>query len=75
MVRFAETLDRSVPFKTNIKGVMGGSLGGNMTFLLGLSAQRSMASRVRGVVASINLGLARTGCRCRAASSAAQGLV
>ncbi|MEP7075040.1 MAG: hypothetical protein ABI878_04450 [Acidobacteriota bacterium] len=35
VVRFAETLDQKVPFKTNIKAVMGGSLGGNMTFRLG----------------------------------------
>jgi hypothetical protein len=35
VVRFAETLDRSISFKTNIKAVMGGSLGGNMTFRLG----------------------------------------
>ena len=35
MVSFAETLDRTVPFKNNIKAVMGGSLGGNMTFRLG----------------------------------------
>jgi len=35
IVRFVETLDRVVPFKTNIKAVMGGSLGGNMTFRLG----------------------------------------
>ena len=35
VVRFAETLDQTVPFKNNIKAVMGGSLGGNMTFRLG----------------------------------------
>jgi len=35
IVRFLETLDRQVPFKNNIKAVMGGSLGGNMTFRLG----------------------------------------
>jgi hypothetical protein len=35
VVHFAETLDQTVPFKNNIKAVMGGSLGGNMTFRLG----------------------------------------
>jgi hypothetical protein len=35
VVRFAETLDQKVPFKNNIKAVLGGSLGGNMTFRLG----------------------------------------
>ncbi|HAF14662.1 MAG TPA: hypothetical protein DCK93_00840 [Blastocatellia bacterium] len=35
IVRFAETLDQKVPIKNNIKAVMGGSLGGNMTFRLG----------------------------------------
>lgn len=35
IVVFANTLDRSVPIKNNIKAVMGGSLGGNMTFRLG----------------------------------------
>ncbi|MEP6848411.1 MAG: hypothetical protein ABI999_06115 [Acidobacteriota bacterium] len=35
VVRFAETLDQKVPFKNDIKAVMGGSLGGNMTFRLG----------------------------------------
>ena len=35
IVHFAETLDQKVPFKNNIKAVMGGSLGGNMTFRLG----------------------------------------
>jgi hypothetical protein len=35
IVRFVDTLDQKVPFKSNIKAVMGGSLGGNMTFRLG----------------------------------------
>lgn len=36
IVSFVETVDRSgVPVKNNIKAVMGGSLGGNMTFRLG----------------------------------------
>ena len=35
VVRFAETLDQKVPIKSNLKAVMGGSLGGNMTFRLG----------------------------------------
>jgi len=35
VVNFASTLDNTVPFKNNIKAVMGGSLGGNMTFRLG----------------------------------------
>jgi hypothetical protein len=35
VVNFAETLDQTVPFKNNIRAVMGGSLGGNMTFRLG----------------------------------------
>jgi pimeloyl-ACP methyl ester carboxylesterase len=35
IVRFAETLDQKVAIKNNIKAVMGGSLGGNMTFRLG----------------------------------------
>src|SRR5204863_3175627 len=35
IVRFAETLDTKVPVKNNFKAVMGGSLGGNMTFRLG----------------------------------------
>jgi hypothetical protein len=35
VVHFAETLDQTVPFRNNIKAVMGGSLGGNMTFRLG----------------------------------------
>jgi len=35
VVRFVDTLDQAVPFKGNIKAVMGGSLGGNMTFRLG----------------------------------------
>ena len=35
IVRFAETLDTKVPVKSNFKAVMGGSLGGNMTFRLG----------------------------------------
>jgi hypothetical protein len=38
VVRFAETLDQTVPFKNNIKAVMGGSLGGNMSFRLGRRA-------------------------------------
>jgi hypothetical protein len=38
VVRFAETLDQKVPFKNNVKAVMGGSLGGNMTFRLGRRA-------------------------------------
>jgi hypothetical protein len=38
VVRFAETLDQKVPFKNNIKAVMGGSLGGSMTFRLGRRA-------------------------------------
>ncbi|HYJ90570.1 MAG TPA: hypothetical protein VEV84_04625, partial [Pyrinomonadaceae bacterium] len=38
VVRFAETLDQKVPIKNNIKSVMGGSLGGNMTFRLGRRA-------------------------------------
>lgn len=35
IVRFAEALDQKVPVKNNFKAVMGGSLGGNMTFRLG----------------------------------------
>ncbi|MCI0537091.1 MAG: hypothetical protein L0Z50_17890 [Verrucomicrobiales bacterium] len=35
VVRFAEALDRRVPVKNKIIAVMGGSLGGNMTFRLG----------------------------------------
>jgi pimeloyl-ACP methyl ester carboxylesterase len=35
IVRFADQLDQQVPFKGNVKAVMGGSLGGNMTFRLG----------------------------------------
>jgi hypothetical protein len=35
IVRFVETLDRQTPVKNKIKAVMGGSLGGNMTFRLG----------------------------------------
>jgi hypothetical protein len=35
VVRFVERLDEQVPFKNNIKAVMGGSLGGNITFRLG----------------------------------------
>jgi len=35
IVNFVETLDTKVPVKNNIKAVMGGSLGGNMTFRLG----------------------------------------
>lgn len=36
IVRFVETVDRpEVPVMTNMKAVMGGSLGGNMTFRLG----------------------------------------
>jgi hypothetical protein len=35
IVRFAETLDQKVPVKNNFVAVMGGSLGGNMTFRLG----------------------------------------
>ncbi|MEO5860182.1 MAG: alpha/beta hydrolase, partial [Pyrinomonadaceae bacterium] len=35
IVRFAETLETKVPVKSNFKAVMGGSLGGNMTFRLG----------------------------------------
>jgi len=35
VVRFAETVDQKVPIQHNIKAVMGGSLGGNMTFRLG----------------------------------------
>jgi hypothetical protein len=35
IVHFAETLDQKVAIKSNIKAVMGGSLGGNMTFRLG----------------------------------------
>ena len=35
IARFVMTLDSTVPFKNNIKAVMGGSLGGNMTFRLG----------------------------------------
>jgi len=35
IVRFVNTLDQRVAFKNNIKAVMGGSLGGNMTFRLG----------------------------------------
>lgn len=35
IVRFVTTLDQKVPFKNDIKAVMGGSLGGNMTFRLG----------------------------------------
>lgn len=35
VVRFAETLDGTIPFRSNIKAVMGGSLGGNLTFRLG----------------------------------------
>jgi len=35
MVRFAEALDKKTPITNSIKAVMGGSLGGNMTFRLG----------------------------------------
>jgi len=35
VVNFTETLNQKVPIKSNIKAVMGGSLGGNMTFRLG----------------------------------------
>jgi hypothetical protein len=35
VVRFTDKLDQTVPFKASIKAVMGGSLGGNMTFRLG----------------------------------------
>ncbi len=35
VVSFTEAVDRKVPIKNNIKAVMGGSLGGNMTFRLG----------------------------------------
>jgi hypothetical protein len=35
VVRFTETLHQKVPIENNIKAVMGGSLGGNMTFRLG----------------------------------------
>jgi hypothetical protein len=35
VVRFTETLNQKVPIENNIKAVMGGSLGGNMTFRLG----------------------------------------
>jgi hypothetical protein len=35
IVRFAETLDKKTPVRNNFKAVMGGSLGGNMTFRLG----------------------------------------
>ena len=38
IVRFIDKLDQTVPIKTNIKAVMGGSLGGNMTFRLGRRA-------------------------------------
>ncbi len=38
IVRFAEKLDQKVPVKNNFKAVMGGSLGGNMTFRLGRRA-------------------------------------
>ena len=35
VVRFAEAVDQKTPIKSNIKAVMGGSLGGNLTFRLG----------------------------------------
>ncbi|HEY2675791.1 MAG TPA: hypothetical protein VGI65_02405 [Steroidobacteraceae bacterium] len=35
IVRFVDTLDQRIPLKNNIRAVMGGSLGGNMTFRLG----------------------------------------
>ena len=35
IVRFTETLDQKIPIKSRIKVVMGGSLGGNMSFRLG----------------------------------------
>jgi hypothetical protein len=35
VVRFAETLDKKVPFLGDVKAVMGGSLGGNLSFRLG----------------------------------------
>jgi hypothetical protein len=38
IVRFTEAVDRKVPLKNKIKAVMGGSLGGNMTFRLGRRA-------------------------------------
>jgi len=38
IVRFVDTLDQKIPVKSNIKAVMGGSLGGNMTFRLGRRA-------------------------------------
>lgn len=35
IVRFTETLDQKIPVKNDFKAVMGGSLGGNMSFRLG----------------------------------------
>ncbi len=35
IVSFAETLDQKIPVKSNLQVVMGGSLGGNMSFRLG----------------------------------------
>ena len=35
VVRFVDALDRQAPIKNNVKAVMGGSLGGNMSFRLG----------------------------------------
>jgi hypothetical protein len=35
VVRFAEALDKKTPFLGNVKAVMGGSMGGNLSFRLG----------------------------------------
>jgi hypothetical protein len=47
VVRFVDRLDHSVPIKGNIKAVMGGSLGGNMTLRLG---RRTDAPWIQNVV-------------------------
>ena len=47
VVDFVDRLDQSVPIKANVKAVMGGSLGGNMTLRLG---RRPNAQWIRNVV-------------------------
>ena len=42
IVRFVEQLDAAAPIKDKIKAVMGGSLGGNMTFRLGRRCRSEM---------------------------------
>ena len=47
VVGFVDRLDQSVPVKANVRAVMGGSLGGNMTLRLG---RRQNAPWIRNVV-------------------------